>query len=56
MNGKLAQYLTVNAPDTANGQAQATVSGLHPGWSYNVRVWANGGKVAPPGAQEKLTI
>lgn len=56
LNGKLAQYLTVNAPDTASGQAQATVTGLHPGWQYNVKVWANGGKVAPPGATEKLSL
>jgi hypothetical protein len=56
LNGKLAQYLTVNAPDTSGGTAQATVTGLHPGWQYNVKVWANGGKVAPPGATEKLTL
>jgi hypothetical protein len=55
-NGKLAQYITVNAPDTSGGTAQATLSGLHPGWTYNVKVWANGGKVAPPGATEKLTL
>lgn len=56
LNGKLAQQVTVNAPDTAGGTAQATVSGLHPGWSYNVKVWANGGKTAPPNATEKLTL
>jgi hypothetical protein len=56
LNGKLAQQVTVNAPDTAGGTAQATVSGLHPGWQYNVKVWANGGKVAPPNAQQKLTL
>lgn len=55
-NGKLAQQITVNAPDTAGGTAQATLTGLHPGWSYNVKVWANGGKTAPPGATEKLTL
>jgi hypothetical protein len=56
LNGKLASYTTVNAPDTASGAAQYTVTGLHPGWQYNVRVWANGGKVAPPHAETKLTL
>jgi hypothetical protein len=55
MNGKLAQYFTVN-PDTKSSQGQATVTGLHPGWQYNVQVWANGGKVAPPGAKAKLSL
>lgn len=56
LNGKLAQQFTVNAPDTASGQAQATISGLHPGWSYNVHVWANGGKTAPSHSTAKLTL
>lgn len=56
LNGKLAQMFTVNAPDTASGQAQATVSGLHPGYAYNVHVWANGGKTAPAHSTAKLTL
>lgn len=55
-NGKLAQQFTVNAPDTAGGTAQATVTGLHPGWKYNIHVWANGGKVAPPHSTAELTL
>lgn len=56
LNGKLAQQFTVNAPDTASGAAQATITGLHPGWQYNVNVWANGGKTAPPHVTGKLTL
>jgi len=56
LNGKLAQQFTVNAPDTASGQAQATITGLHPGWQYNVHVWANGGKTAPAHSTAKLTL
>lgn len=56
LNGKLAQQVTVNAPDTAGGTAQATISGLHPGWQYNVNVWANGGKQAPPHSTAKLSL
>lgn len=56
LNGKLAQMFTVNAPDTASGAAQATITGLHPGWQYNVNVWANGGSIAPPHSTTKLTL
>jgi Fibronectin type III domain len=56
LNGKLAQQVTVNAPDTASGAGQATITGLHPGWQYNVNVWANGGKTAPPHSTAKLTL
>lgn len=56
LNGKLAQQFTVNAPDTAGGTAQATVTGLHPGWKYNVHVWANGGKIAPPHSTAQLAL
>lgn len=56
LNGKLAQQFTVNAPDTASGAAQATITGLHPGWAYNVHVWANGGKTAPAHSTAKLTL
>jgi hypothetical protein len=55
-SGKLAQYLTVASPDTASGQGQATLTGLKSGTTYNVQVWANGGKVAPPGATVKLSL
>ena len=55
-SGKLAQYLTVASPDTASGQGQATLTGLKSGTNYNVQVWANGGKVAPPGATVKLSL
>jgi hypothetical protein len=55
LNGKLAQQFTVN-PDTKTSAGQATITGLHPGWQYNVKVWANGGKIAPSGAQGKLTL
>lgn len=56
LNGKLAQQFTVSAPDTSGGTAQATVAGLHPGWQYNVHVWANGGKIAPPHSSARLTL
>lgn len=56
LNGKLAQQFTVDAPDTASGQGVATISGLHPGWAYNVNVWANGGKTAPSHSTAKLTL
>lgn len=56
LNGKLAQQFTVNAPDTASGSAVATITGLHPGWAYNVHVWANGGSKAPPHSTAKLTL
>jgi len=51
MSGKLVSQTTLNAPDTASGQAVATVSGLPSKQKLQYRVWANGGKVAPPHAQ-----
>lgn len=48
--GKLVSQTTVNAPDTASGKALATISGLPSGQKLQYRVWANGGKVAPPHA------
>jgi hypothetical protein len=48
--GKLVSQTTINAPDTASGRASATVSGLPSGQKLQYRVWANGGKVAPPHA------
>ena len=56
LNGKLAYNQTTSCPDTTGGKCQTVVGGLHPGWSYNVRVWANGGKVAPPSANGKVTV
>lgn len=54
-NGKIAQQITVDAPDTSSGQGQATLSGLVPGTKYEIRIWANGGKVAPTGTNVPLT-
>ncbi len=54
--GKLAQQITVNAPDTASGVATATLSGLAKGQKYNIHVWANGGKQAPPHSTAELTL
>jgi Fibronectin type III domain len=56
LNGKLAQQFTVNAPDTATGSGQATITGLNPKYQYNVNVWANGGSKAPPHSTAKLTM
>jgi hypothetical protein len=50
MAGKLVSQTTVNAPDTASGQAVATVAGLPSKQKLQYRVWANGGKIAPPHA------
>jgi hypothetical protein len=55
-NGKLAQQITVASPDTSSGQGQATLSGLTAGTKYNIQVWANGGKVAPPGSLASITM
>jgi hypothetical protein len=54
--GKLAQQITVNAPDTASGIATATLSGLSKGTKYDIHVWANGGKQAPPHSTAELTL
>jgi hypothetical protein len=54
---KVVSQTTVNAPDTANGQAVATVSGLPTsGGPFKVYVWANGGKEAPPHGSATLTL
>jgi hypothetical protein len=55
-NGKIAQQITVNAPDTSSGQGQATLSGLSANTKYEIRIWANGGKVAPTGTNVPLTL
>ena len=54
--GKLAQQITVNAPDTASGIAQASLSGLTAGQKYTIHVWANGGKSAPPHSTADVTL
>lgn len=56
LNGKTVSYGTTSCPDQTGGKCSATVTGLHPGWSYNVHVWANGGKVAPPHASAKVSL
>lgn len=48
LNGKLAAEQTISVPDQTAGTSGGTISGLHSGWCYNVHVWANGGKTAPP--------
>jgi hypothetical protein len=48
LNGTVAQEVTA----TTNA---VVLSGLTPGWQYNLNVWANGGPVAPPHATIKFT-
>lgn len=48
--GKLVAQQTVNAPDTASGQASMTLQGLPKSENLQYHVWANGGSVAPPHA------
>lgn len=52
--GHLAAQETVN-PDEKGGLTQATLQGLKRG-AYTIRVWANGGKVAPPGTNVSVTL
>lgn len=56
LNGRLVYQQTTNVPDQTGGTSSATVNGLHSGWCYNVRVWANGGKVAPPNTTKKICV
>ncbi len=56
LNGKLVYDQTTSCPDLTGGKCQTVVGGLHPGWAYNVRVWANGGKIAPPSSSGKVTV
>jgi hypothetical protein len=56
LNGAKASVQTVTAPDSTGGSGQYTITGLHAGWCYNVRVWANGGKTAPTGTTEKVCL
>lgn len=44
----------VEAFHTVVDVTHVMVTGLHPAWTYNVHVWANGGDVAPPHAS--LTV
>lgn len=54
MNGKRVGYATVQA-DAQGGDVSYTVTGLHAKYQYKIQVWANGGKVAPPGASVVAT-
>ena len=56
LNGKTASETTVSAPDNTGGTNVTTVTGLHPGYSYKISVWANGGKEAPPGASTTVAL
>lgn len=56
MNGKNVHYGTVSLPDATGGRGETTVSGLHPGWQYQIHVWQNGGAVAPPHAATTVTL
>lgn len=56
LNGAKAYQGTVSVPDTTGGGGTAAVSGLTPGFQYKVEVWANGGKVAPPGTTVTVTM
>jgi hypothetical protein len=47
-NGVVAQTMMVNGTSVG-------VTGLTPGWTYIVQVWANGGPVAPPHAEITVT-
>lgn len=54
--GAKASVQTVTAPDSTGGSGQYTITGLKAGTCYNIRVWANGGKVAPTGTTEKVCL
>lgn len=56
LNGKLASQQTLTAPDDPGGKGQVTINGLHTGWCYHVKVWANGGRSAPPGTVQKVCV
>jgi len=55
-NGKTASETTVAVPDATGGHGVTTINGLHSSWNYNIHVWANGGKVAPPHATVSVTL
>jgi hypothetical protein len=56
LNGKVASVQTLTAPDSTGGTGNVTINGLTPKFCYNIRVWANGGKVAPPGTTTKVCL
>lgn len=56
LNGVTAGQQTVTVPDQTGGTSGATISGLHPGWCYNINVWANGGTQAPPHSTTKVCV
>ncbi len=41
---------------TSTKEYGAGGKGLHPGWTYRVDVWANGGPLAPPHASTTVTL
>lgn len=41
--------------EKSTSQNKITASGLHKNWTYEVHVWANGGKDAPPHASLRVT-
>jgi len=63
LNGEPATSYAVQALDSNGDVASSaepatnsvTLAGLKPGEKYEIRVWANGGKVAPPHASIKVT-
>jgi lysozyme len=64
VNGQPVASYTVEAVGL-NGEVYAhetpatnsvVLTGLVPGWTYNILVWANGGPVAPPHASIKVTV
>lgn len=40
---------------TATGTT-CVLDGLNPGWTYKIRVWANGGPVAPPHSEIRISV
>lgn len=54
LNGTTAAKQTVGG--VSSGRVSTAVTGLHPSWSYNVSVWANGGAIAPSGASTRVTM
>jgi peptidoglycan hydrolase-like protein with peptidoglycan-binding domain len=64
VNGQAVASYTVEAVGL-NGQVyvretpttnSVVLSGLMPGWTYNIEVWANGGPGTPPHATIKVTV
>ena len=64
VNGQAVASYTVEAVGL-NGQVyvretpatnSVVLSGLVPGWTYNIQVWANGGPGTPPHATIMVTV